>query len=475
MRRKLMIKTVSMAAAFLVVNVFFAGCSERTVDYSMEDVTENTERGNGKRGLEQFADASAWEDEWTAVNTKGNTVTLQVKADVILPDAKKVSVVEVKESEMDAAFKQRVAKSVFGGGSIYYYDTDHLPKEELIKRREEAQMIYDEYAKDKTIEDPQILESMEWTLESIKHYDELLENARETYMPAEDFEVNEYLGERGGELYELSFVDAEGNEETAGWKMFSLERKDFSQYVERSDNEFGIVNVKSIPCHPYQGYNIINNQCKLSEEEAREMADRFVEEMGADYSVYAYSVPLVWGATYEAAQEAGKGDGYVFYYDAGIDDVSFVMPGIANNYQNYYEKKKETEPERYSMEARMAVYVNADGILYMNAQSPIEFTGVSEDVELLALDDIRGIIKEAVTDHFGDFRFIYTSRDWLVTFNEMELIYFRVRDKENEGHYSYVPTWRLGDVSEYGNTKNIRNAVLINAIDGSVIDFYDEV
>ncbi len=101
-----------------------------------------------------------------------------------------------------------------------------------------------------------------------------------------------------------------------------------------------------------------------------------------------------------------------------------------------------------------------------------------EDVSLLALEDIQNIIKEKVIKDFGSFRFIYTSEDRQVEFNKMELIYFRVKDEENEGSYSYVPTWRLGQISsggDMGNKNSIYNCILVNAIDGSVINFYNEI
>lgn len=61
--------------------------------------------------------------------------------------------------------------------------------------------------------------------------------------------------------------------------------------------------------------------------------------------------------------------------------------------------------------------------------------------------------------------------------NEMQLIYFRIRDEENPGVYSYVPAWRLASVSrlEIEPPVQINAAVLINAIDGSEIDLFNEM
>ncbi len=85
---------------------------------------------------------------------------------------------------------------------------------------------------------------------------------------------------------------------------------------------------------------------------------------------------------------------------------------------------------------------------------------------------------EQLTNHLGIFRFSFlASIGSTVDLNEMELIYFRMRDRKNQGYYSYVPAWRLADVVRdvSGRITGISNQVLINAIDGSVIDFYEEV
>ncbi len=470
MKRKVMVRTMSIAAMFFIGTHFFAGCSGRTVDYSVDDVTENTGNRSGRKGLEQFADASAWEDEWTAVNTKGNTVTVQVNAEVFLPDAEKMSVVEVKETTIDDAFRQRMAESVFDSKSIYYYDIDHLPREELMKLREEEQELYDSYDREEVVDQDFLASIKEEAEKNLKDFDERIEAAKEVYIPAESFDVNEYLGEREGQSYEMHFWRSEADKGIVWLNGVCLDAKDIRQFCPEELKDVS----DEVYCTAYSGESsTVDNQCELTEEEAKEIADRLVEDTGLDYTVCTYSTPLSW----ETDRTLDCYDGYVFYYDAGLDGVSFVRPGTETDYQNYYDKKKESEPQRYSTCARMTVYVNGKGIVFAEAQCPIETVSVSDNVELLALEDVRNIIKKEVTENFGKFRFRYTSEEWLVTFNAMELIYFRVRDKENPGYYSYVPTWRLGEA--YPDDKLARtfidNWVLINAIDGSVIDFYNEV
>lgn len=120
----------------------------------------------------------------------------------------------------------------------------------------------------------------------------------------------------------------------------------------------------------------------------------------------------------------------------------------------------------------------------MRAYNPIETLTISKGVDLLPLDAIKGIIMEQVSGQFERFRFKFTDGaekfdrikqteyEFVDLMDKMELIYFRVRNKADRGYYSYIPVWRLSGI-HYASGK-IENQVLINAIDGSVIDFYDE-
>jgi hypothetical protein len=56
----------------------------------------------------------------------------------------------------------------------------------------------------------------------------------------------------------------------------------------------------------------------------------------------------------------------------------------------------------------------------------------------------------------------------------MELVYFRVQDQEeNSRKYSYVPAWRLS--KSPSDSGELGSCIVINAIDGSVIDVEKEV
>lgn len=177
-------------------------------------------------------------------------------------------------------------------------------------------------------------------------------------------------------------------------------------------------------------------------------------------------------------------NGYIFYFDAGVDAMSFLQFGSQETDGYFREKKKKSEESQYSMRAQMEVYVNDKGVIRMRAYNPIETLTISEGVDLLPMDVVKEIVMEQVSGQFEKFRFKFTDGaaipdeikqteyEFVNLTDKMELIYFRVRNKADRGYYSYIPVWRLSGI-HYVSGK-LENQILINAIDGSVIDFYDE-
>lgn len=233
------------------------------------------------------------------------------------------------------------------------------------------------------------------------------------------------------------------------------------------------------------------NQCAISEEEAKEAAASFLGELDFESMVFAGVEPLAWwkGTNVGTANLNYIADGYVVSYDLGLDGVSFVASGVQENYGNMI-KKKTAERAQYNMKSRLEIMVTEKGVIGMHVYNPVEITGVMEVDKLISLDTMLKIVKNEVERDPERFRFDLPSnvsvgisnekagKRLTVTYNEVELLYFRVRDKENAGEYMYVPTWRISDVGAFGNVLNQRridNPILINALDGSVINFYDEV
>lgn len=463
MKRQILVRCIGMG----VVSCFLlAGCKERNVNYDMNGATEVENSLGGKIGVKQFADAPAWTDEWTVQTSKGNEVELSIDADIIVPAAEQMSVVEVREVGFDKDYKASIAKQIFGNEEVYYNDIAHLTKKDLAELHVEYESMYEAYVAGK----------LEWEqakfMLKMEEYDALMEEAKDSYTPAEDFTVDEYWGNRTGIPYNLNFVEEEPKSGCRGRSIFLSPRDVYQvcpQKYRKTEN-------LTYEVWDMQSHGILaENSCELSEEEAKREAQSFAEHLELEYSVYAYTKPLVWGDSVKRSEWTMAG--YAIYFGFGIDEIAFTEFGTEENYWNFVQMRKAMEEEQYSLDACMAVYVADTGVIGAAICNPIETTGISERIELLPLEDIQGIIKEQLTSHLGIFRFCHPIYNAPVNMNEMELIYFRMRDRKKPGCYSYVPTWRLADVLRHGDERvaGIQNQVLINAIDGSVIDFYKEM
>ena len=218
---------------------------------------------------------------------------------------------------------------------------------------------------------------------------------------------------------------------------------------------------------------LAGNACSLSVEEAEQLARDFLQELDLEYPVLSTTKPLLWGTAETAGTvEDWPACGYVFTFDYGMDGVSFTGTGSYSNAT--LGEQNEGQESLYSMDARAVLSVTDRGVIEMHAYNPVKTIDHSAAVELLPFETVQNIIREELLQHYENFRFTCLVPGKL-QFTHMELIYFRMRDKEKAGHYSYVPAWRLSELYQTGEQEVSNNPVLINAIDGSVIDLYSEL
>lgn len=468
-----------------------AGCGTETkVDYRIEGSAETvetemvqsegelTEKQTSTSGLLQFQKGEVWNEAWKVqmIDSEWDGDILveeevKINAKITLPQVKQMSVIEVTEPVFDAEFKETVAENIFESGEIYYGDVKHLTKKDL-----EA---LDEYwGKERTIYFDSSLDCIEFNRlhENMWDYIRDIDNADDTYTPVTEYIEDEYIGTYEDRMYNLTFTQTAGDEyEDSNYSQLKRVKCTVKDLYEVCPEKFK--EQEELTCSPWMRGSWIENQCELSEEDALKKAKKFAEQLGLDYPAYSYSRPLLWGTAPDNVTKESETDnwginGYVFYFDLGVDDLSFVNYGVEEEYWDFWVYADEEEEKHYSLDSHLQVYVTEQGVIRAIANNPMEITAITEGVELLPLDTVKSIMKEVMNEQYEILRL----NDYITTYNGMELIYFRVRDKENPGNYSYVPTWRLGYVTKDNvlHKTSVRNPVLINAIDGSLIDFYDE-
>ncbi len=475
--------TLRMALLLSLCMGILSGCGEeKKVDYTIEGITDESlfQSETGQTGLAQFKEEENWVE--TLKNIKKDEIIsewdgqlhdlrydLDVNAQIVLPDVDGMVVVETKETEFDAAFKEKMAENLFDSAEVYYGDATHLPRRDLQQIQDyiAAGGVISDYSPDYKIERKEEVAELYNILEH-------MEDAKETYTPVTEYTENEYIGTYEERMYRLSFAERTGdtNNEFRRVRQITWTVKDLYEVCPEKFAE-----VKNLVCSTWNLGNWVENQCGISEEEALKEAAAFVEKLGLDYPVYSHSMPLLWGTPPTYVNENSASDdwgvnGYVFFFDLGVDGISFVDFGMEEDYAAF--GRHNDKEIQYSMEARLQVYVTDAGVIRMIANNPLEITGVSESVNLLPLDTIKNIMRVEI-DAKWDVLLFKDEYD-VNRLDSMELIYFRISDKENPGKYSYVPVWRLATVTRNLVTKeiNITYALLINAIDGSFVNFDDE-
>lgn len=455
---------------------FLTGCgSEKEVDYSIEEINgeEENQKEKGKSGLAQFDGEENWNDtlEIYVDSEKEDAVpymaSLRIDAEIKLPDCSQMSVMEVVEPEFDADYKKTLANRIFD--EVYYGDAGHLPRKDLERIRDSLYgTVYSQYPTDWEEEEKERYA----LLDALDH----LESAGDAYTPAEEYTLNDYIGVMDGRTYRLSFTEVPGDATfIRHLKVVSMTPNDVFEVCPEKFRE-----QNNLVYAPWLFGEWAQNHCSVAKEDAEREAGLFVKKLGLDYPVPSAVYPLAWGAVpdvipLEGLEETSDWEvnGYVFSFDLGIDGISFVEYGMEEDYVDFWGKSDRSEEVQYSLQARLQIYVTDQGIIRAEIQNPVQIKGLSEGVGLLPLETVKDIMKDEVERNSEVFRLNLFMTN---SFNEMELIYFRIRDKEHPGHYSYVPAWRLAEVMEDTQNRliNIRNPILINAIDGSVINFYDE-
>ena len=445
------------------------GSREERVDYAIDGITEKEQpqREGGKSGLLQFEEEEMWKETCTLKVGESESEwgvspifeDIQVNANISVPQTQQVAVIEVEEPVFDAAYEKTLAENIFDSKEIYYGDIAHLPRKDLEK-----------------LQPDQLTQEQK---EILNHID--IANAGDIYTLADEYKVDEYIGSYAGILYHLSFAELAG--ERCRQKQIIMTPQNLEEICPEKYRK-----QEDLACTPWMFGDWAENECRLSEDDAKKEARLFIENLGLDYSVISCTRPLIWGDSSEIYDLTGVGEsdtwgvnGYVFSFDLGIDDISFVDFGTEDDYGHYWYYGSEwswlnidTEGNtQYSLNARLDIYITDQGIVRMVINNPMEITGVSEGVELLPLDTIKRMTKEIMEKQWKSLRFDYDTK----YFDEMELIYFRVQDKDNLRKYSYVPTWRLSSVTRdtAAHKITIRNPVFINAIDGSAVDYFNEI
>lgn len=217
------------------------------------------------------------------------------------------------------------------------------------------------------------------------------------------------------------------------------------------------------------------NSCEMSEEDAIALAGRFLEELGFTDRRCYWAKTLTWtGNMEEIGEHTYKMDsetnGYAVFFEqtASGEACQIAVNTELNDITIWDDRELENIFSWTGTENGInttctgplsVVCVNDYGVIAADIQNPYEITSIEEDVKILPLETVCGIMKQELTEHIGEYAFAGEAGLYYVGVNfEYRLIW----DGE-EQNGSYVPVWVL-----LANGGKEYSQVVVNAIDGSI-------
>lgn len=356
--------------------------------------------------VSQFSDidGTTWQDSWVEKTASGVAVNIDINAYTTIPDLKRMSVVEVEKYEFDNKNKKELLEGLFGTEIWYCENKSKKAPKDFVKLKEN------------------------------------------------DYKGNQYLGERDGIRYRLSYETSHVESENSFIYMEPYDWKDVAPDTMKEYTDIGV------------GHADIRwqseNQCRMSKEEAEEAAKDFMQKAGFPDLVKTDEGVLRWdGDAADDLQGGAAVDGWYFAYSSGVEGAAFTASGVergARSDDAYYH--------RYPTNCGVRVCVTDKGVIKAEWDNPIRILSSVTGVKLLPFDTVKEIIRSQMTEYAAYCYKEYYSTQKLksLRFDRMELVYCRVSDPDSRNRFTYVPAWRL-------RNNNGEEVYFMNAVDGSLI------
>lgn len=487
-------KRIGIICLMLLTGLSCAACGRKKVDYDVgeesntgakEESTAPVTEQNGDSTASKFANTKKWTEEIDVESEETMVSKVNISAEVIVPDTDSLSVVSVKCMDFDNEKKKELSDRLFDSERIYVYGLEAPTRDYLeaqINSLEEdvipyiqneleeirGQAGYESYSLE--------LESqLEYYQNQLDEYKALLETASEDWeKETTDFHEKEFLGEKDGVKYVLTFEDFSSSYEPSYvipeiyprqicfmpqnlYEFVPEELKESEGLYMSEDGAFGGA-----------------NQCSLTEEDAVLAAEEFLDYLGFSDMSYSDTAPLTWSESLDGGTSIN--DGYSLSFIRKINGVDCSEFGIGDNYI-----LMNTNGDGIGLAndygSKIIVRINDKGIVGFVYYYPMEQTNVTEHVVILPFENIQEIIRDMLSQNFDQCfsSLAYISSSFGYSFNKMELRYIRVKDSSAEGEYSFIPVWQLSKMIGAGDTERAELALIINAIDGSRIDINKEI
>ncbi len=464
---RITVKNIARIGIIMLISFQLTGCgSTKSVNYNID--IENSDDDNlNAQGISQYKDISGWRDSWGININDGTTITVNMNASVVVPDIEQMTYVEAEYFQYDMESKEKIARTLFGDEDIYYYDEVRRPKDELEASIKILQFKVEECDRliDSNFEVPYWTQKKEEFLSLIKECKAALPNADNSYKLVTEYDGSQYIGEINGEQYLLEFLD-------------NYKFVDFQPGIDRvvkfyPKNRNG--NIDSIySSGDFYSTDILpateidDNACRYSSDDAVQLADRCIENMGYSGYTLCDTYNLEWYSNIydNPSPEKIENNGYVFIYGQPIDNSNQIYPDNFNSVDISINGLLEY-PNRSGTQ-QLAVVVTDNGISGVCVDNAMKIT-MSGDAKMLSFDSIKGIIKDVIESRSELYDRKLLCQGNILEYKFLRLEYMQV-NRDDGIALAYVPVWHLVTYTDSLDYINDIYDVYINAIDGTNID-----
>ena len=479
------------------------GCGKDKVDYNVENgtgsetatgsdslVEKDTSSGSNTSGesgeLRTKVNApDSYEGEIPVGDSGLNSIT--IKADKIeVPDTSTMSVIYCDRADGGADFKKNIVENTFDmDKGLYVEDHKHAYKEDYDLQIESYQDEYDDAI---AAGDDDYAQRVSDALEEYRNEAQKLGIVSDR-TPLTDYESidgrTDVLGYRGDDLYSLDFgeesstfgiavkMDVYPWQSTYNLRPIETDtRVATTSFMEGGNEETGV-----------------ENKSEITAEEAQAIAEDFFSDIGYSDIKLFYSSDLYWSYyDYKSDLIAEEADGYSVNFVRTVNGIEVYNPYLWNI--DYFASSTGDYTALMTNEGFRA-YVYDGQVIGANMEIGMNKTDEESNVSLLSWDEILEAAKTGIPEYYGS---LDRKTGYLdITFDEVKLTYYRVKVTEfdDDGNeilkgYKIIPAWAfvctepgknsdssivwLGDKDMYPF-----QLVVINAMDGSVVDLTHEI
>ena len=214
----------------------------------------------------------------------------------------------------------------------------------------------------------------------------------------------------------------------------------------------------------------------------------YFDSLGLSHIKLSYCTDMYWNYyDYKNDVIAEEADGYVISMNRTVNGIEIYNPYLLNI--DYFDTSGDVG--YLITNENFKAYVYDGQVISANITMGISQEDEESNVSLLSWDDILEAAKTGIPEYYGN---LDNKTGYLdITFDEVKLTYYRIKNTEIDENgveivkgYKIIPAWAFicTDAEKNGDTTIVGagakdmypfQLVIINAMDGSVIDLTHEV